>query len=90
MFTNIFFLSHFFPFGDESDNDGSGSGSSGTRAFLFFFENFVGRVRGVGSGVLVPTFTISPSLLGDVVPLLIEFFFPLKISNFSDTFKITF
>ena len=42
---------------DESDNDGSDSRCSGTYYFSVFlhFENFVGHVGGLGSGVLVPT-----------------------------------
>ena len=49
-------------FDDESDNDGSGSGSPGTYAFPFCsgksvvsVAKSVGRVRGVGSSVFVPT-----------------------------------
>ena len=39
---------------DESDDDGSDCGSSGTCAFPFPFDDSVGRVSGVGSGVFVP------------------------------------
>ena len=49
MFTTIFFLSHFFPFDDESDNDSSGSGSSGTCYFSSFSRNYVGRASGIFS-----------------------------------------
>ena len=34
------------------DNYGSGSGSSGMCDFTFFYDESVGRVGGVGSGVL--------------------------------------
>ena len=65
---------------DESDNYGSDSGSSGTCAFPFHFEYYVGRVDnsvgcvyesvgrvcGVGFGVFVP---IGIDSIGDVVML---------------------
>ena len=45
---------------DEYDNDGSDSGFTGTCNFTFRFEdsvdrvdNYVGHVRGMGSGVLL-------------------------------------
>ena len=43
---------------DESDDDGSDSRSSGTYYFTAFSLNFdhsVGSVRGLGSGIFVPT-----------------------------------
>ena len=43
---------------DESDNDGSDSGSSGTYSFPNFslrFDDFVGRVCGLGYVVFVTT-----------------------------------
>ena len=43
---------------DESDDDGSDSGSSGTYSFTNFyfrFDDSVGHVRVLGSGVFVPT-----------------------------------
>ena len=43
---------------DKSDDDGYDSGFSGTYSFTTFslrFENSVGRVSGLGSGVFVPT-----------------------------------
>ena len=39
---------------DESDNDGSDSGSAGTCTFPFRFDESVGRVCGVGSGIFFP------------------------------------
>ena len=39
----------------ESDDDSSDSGSSGTCSFPLRFENYVGRVSGLGSGVIIPT-----------------------------------
>ena len=40
---------------DDSNDDGSVSGSSDTCNFPFRFDDSVGRVSGVGSGVFVPT-----------------------------------
>ena len=43
---------------DESDDDGSDSGSSGTYYFCAFslrFDDYVGSVSGLGSGIFVPT-----------------------------------
>ena len=40
---------------DEYDDDGSDSGSSGTYYFPLRFDNYVGCVSGLGSGVFVPT-----------------------------------
>ena len=51
----LLFLSHFFFFDDESENDGSRYGSSGTCAFPFFSGNSVDRFNGLGSGVFVLT-----------------------------------
>ena len=45
---NIYFLD------DESNDYGSDSVSTGTCAFTLNFDNYVGRVSGVGSGVFVP------------------------------------
>ena len=49
-------------FDNEYDNDGSGCGSPVTCAFPFFsdesvgsVDKYVGRVKGIGSGVFVPT-----------------------------------
>ena len=38
----------------ESDDDGSDSGSSVTCNFAFCFDNYVGHVSGMSSGVFVP------------------------------------
>ena len=66
---------------DEYDNDGYDSGSAGMRAFTFHFEesvgcvdDSVGHVRGVESGVFVPTGIES---IGDVVPLVV--FVPIGV-----------
>ena len=40
---------------DESDDDGSDYGSSGTCFFLLRFDDSVGHVSLLGSGVFVPT-----------------------------------
>ena len=68
---------------DESDNDGSGYGSPSTCAFPFCSGKFVGsvgesigRVRGVGSRVFVPTGIES---IGDVVPLFV--FVPIGVDS---------
>ena len=60
---------------DESNDDGSGSRSTGTCNFPFCYGKpvgsvgeTVGRVCGVGSGVLVPT---GIELIGDVFPLVV-------------------
>ena len=45
-------------FDDESDGDGSDSGSSGTYSFCAFslrFDDSVGSVNGLGSGIFLPT-----------------------------------
>ena len=55
MFTTLFFLSRFFFFSDESDNNESGSGPSGTCTFPFCYGKSSGRGSGVGSGVFVLT-----------------------------------
>ena len=62
-------------FDDESDYDESGSGSPGTYAFPFCSVNSVGSVgdsvggvRGIGSGVFVPTVIYS---IGDFVSLVV-------------------
>ena len=39
---------------DESGDDGYVSWSSGTCAFSLRFDEFVGRVSGLGSGIFVP------------------------------------
>ena len=44
--------------GDESDDDGSNLGSSGTYYFQYFslrFDNYVGSVSVLGSGIFAPT-----------------------------------
>ena len=62
-------------FDDESDDDGSGSGSPGKCDFPFCSDESdgsvgesIGRVRGVGSGILVLTGMKS---IGDVVLLFV-------------------
>ena len=68
---------------DEPENDGYDSGSAGTCAFTFRFDeyvgrvdNFVGRVRGVGSGVFLMTGIDS---IGEVVPLVV--FVPIGVES---------
>ena len=70
-----------YSFEDESDNDGSGSGSGGTCAFPFCSDESVGRigesvgrVRGLGSEVFVPTGIDS---IVEVVPLVV--FVPKRV-----------
>ena len=72
----FFFLSRFFLFDVDSDNDRSVSWLPGTCTFPFFSGNYVGRVSGVGSGVFVPTGIKS---IGDVVPLVL--FVPIGVDS---------
>ena len=53
----LYFLSsdESYLLNDESDDDGSGSVSSGKYSFPFCFDGSVGRVRGLGYGVFLPT-----------------------------------
>ena len=74
-FTVICVIWKFDLFDDESDNDGSGSGSAGTCAFPFCSDEYVGsvgksvgRVRGVSSGIFVPTWIES---IGDIIQLVL-------------------
>ena len=48
---HLMVLDEIYSLDDECDNDGSDSGSSGMCAFIFRFDDSVGRVSGVGSGV---------------------------------------
>ena len=57
---------------NESNDDGSDSGSASTFTFTFRFEEFVGYVCGVGSGVFVP---IGIKSIGEVVTFVV--FVPL-------------
>ena len=42
-------------FDDASDDDGSDSVSAGTCGFTFCFDESIGRVIGIGSGIFHPT-----------------------------------
>ena len=52
---------------DESDDDGSESGSASMCTFHFFYEDSVGRVRGVGFGVFFNRYKSNC----DVIPLVV-------------------
>ena len=60
LFDLLYFLSsdESYSPGDDSDDDGSDYGSSGTYSFCAFylrFDNSVGSVSGLVSGIFVPT-----------------------------------
>ena len=107
-FTRVFIVQRIRFFNDESDNDGSGSGSAGTCAFPFCSDEsvssvgkFVGRVCGMGSGVVVPRGIQSISGFFSLVVfrtkrsrvqrwLTHRNILPLKILMFPPSFKISF
>ena len=92
LFVSLFFLIDLLElisfdeldiFDDESDENGSGCRSPGTFAFSFCFvkssssvDEYVGCVRGVGSGVF---FLTGIDSIGDVVPL--DVFIPRGVES---------